>query len=153
MPFQSTVDVHMILRRPDGWVLLAERAGGYASGLLNVPGGKLEAGEDVVTAAVREAREELAVDIDPADVQMVSVIHQRNPDGETRVGFFFATDTWSGQPVNAEPDKCGGLVWADPTDLPAHTIAYSAEGLLAAAAGESFRVYGWADGQDHITFG
>jgi 8-oxo-dGTP pyrophosphatase MutT (NUDIX family) len=59
--YRSVVDVHLILQR-NGQVLLAERAGtGYADGWLNVPGGKLENGETVLDAAIREAREEVGV--------------------------------------------------------------------------------------------
>jgi 8-oxo-dGTP pyrophosphatase MutT (NUDIX family) len=144
MPYLSVVDVHLILERADGHVLLAERAGtGYADGLLNVPGGKLEDGEDVRTAAIREAREELGVVVDPGDTRYVCVVHHRNPGEEARVGFFFATSVWAGEPVNAEPDKCAGLLWADPDDLPGHTIAYSAAGVRAYREGSAFVLHGW----------
>ena len=47
MVYRPVSDVHLILERPEGQVLLAERANtGYADGLVNVPpGGKLEDGE------------------------------------------------------------------------------------------------------------
>lgn len=144
---RSVVDVHMILERSDGLVLLAERAGGYASGCLNVPGGKLEDGEDALTAAVREAHEELRVRVDPAHVRGVAVVHHRSPDdGHSRVGFFFATPTWDGDPTNAEPDKCGGLIWVDPDRLPANTITYTAAGIRAYRAGTPVGLDGWNPG-------
>lgn len=146
MTLRSVVDVHMILRRRDGQILLAQRAGtGYADGRWNVPGGKLEAGEDVLTAAIREAREEVGVEIDPGDVRFVTVVHHRNPGGEARVGFFFTTDRWRGEPFNAEPDKCSELIWIDPDVPPPDTIAYSSTGLAQLRSGLPFTLDGWSD--------
>ena len=143
MIYRGVVDGHRILQR-NGQVLLAERAGtGYADGWLNVPGGKLENGETVLDAAIREAREEVGVHVDPRDVRFVTVIHHSNPDGETRVGFFFATDVWQGEPVNAEPHKCARLVWTDPHQLPVNTISYSATGVSQLHNGSAFTLDGW----------
>ena len=155
MIYRPVVDVHMILERADGRVLLAERANtGYADGLVNVPGGKLEAGEDVRAAAIREAREEVGVDIDPEQARFVAVVHHRAPSGEGRVGFFFATSTWDGEPVNAEPHKCAGIQWADPDHLPLHTIAYGAAGLRAYRSARPFALDGWdPDGPSELAIG
>jgi 8-oxo-dGTP diphosphatase len=143
--YRSVVDVHLILWNGHGRVLLAERAGtGYADGWVHVPGGKLEDGETAQEAAIREAREELGVEVDPADVEFVTVVHHRSPEGETRVGFFFTTRTWTGNPVNAEPDKCARLLWADPATLPDDTWPYSRAGLAQLAPGGlPYTVDGW----------
>ena len=67
--YRTIVDVYVLLRRPDGMILLLERSGtGYADGQLCPPSGYLEAGESVVQGAIREAREETGVLIDPADL-------------------------------------------------------------------------------------
>lgn len=140
----SPVDVHLILIRADGWVLLAERRNtGYADGLLNLPSGKLEEGEDVRAAVIREAREEIAVRIDDTDLRCASVLHHRSPGGNGRVGFFFAAERWHGEPVNAEPHKCAQLRWADPDALPPETVSYTAAGLRAFRAGRTFDLHGW----------
>jgi 8-oxo-dGTP diphosphatase len=144
-PYRTVVDVHLILQRPDGRVLLAQRAGtGYADGQWGVPGGKLDADEDVITAAIREAHEELGVHVDPDDVQCVTVIHHRNPGAEGRVGFFFRTHTWKGEPHNAEPHKCSGITWADLEHLPDPMIGYSLAALRQLhPQGRTFIIDGW----------
>lgn len=144
-PYRAVVDVHLILQRPDGRVLLAQRAGtGYADGQWGVPGGKLDADEDVITAAIREAHEELGVHVDPDDVQYVTVIHHRNPGAEGRVGFFFRTHTWNGEPHNAEPHKCSGITWADLEHLPDPMIGYSLAALRQLHPhGRTFILDGW----------
>jgi 8-oxo-dGTP diphosphatase len=78
------------------------------------------------------------------DVEFVTVVHHRSPQGETRVGFFFTTRTWTGEPVNAEPDKCAGLLWADPAALPGSTWPYSRAGLeQLASGGVGYTTDGW----------
>lgn len=141
--YTVVVDVMLILER-EGRVLLAERANtGYADGWYNLPSGKLEAGEDVASAIVRESREEIGIHLDRAAVRAVHVMHHRSPEGDTRVGWFFTADTWDGEPYNAEPHKCAGLVWAPSFSLPANTWPYTAAGLAQYQAGRPFSLHGF----------
>ncbi len=142
--YRSIVDVYVLLRRPDGMILLPERAGtGYADDQLCPPSGHLEAGESVVQGAIREAREETGVVIDPADLAFSHVIHYRTPEGQARIGFFFTAARWRGEPVNAEPGKCAGLRWADPASPPASTVPYTAAALAGITRGAPFGLGGW----------
>lgn len=144
MGYTALVDVHLILIR-EGELLLAERRGtGFADGQLNLPSGKLEAGEDLRSAMVREAREEIGLTLAPADVRLVCVVHYLLPGHEPRIGCFFRGDRWNGDPVNAEPDKCAGLFWVDPHRLPPTTVEYSAAGINAYLAGVPYVAPGWA---------
>ncbi|GAB2871620.1 NUDIX hydrolase [Streptomyces mayteni] len=137
------LDALIILERA-GQVLLAERADtGYADGLLNLPSGKVEHGESVVAAAIREAREEVGVDLDPHALRIVHTMHYRTPEGAPRVGFFFATARWDGTPHNAEPHKCAGLFWHDPHRLPTTVVRYNALGIGHYLRGEPASVHGW----------
>jgi 8-oxo-dGTP pyrophosphatase MutT (NUDIX family) len=142
--YRSIVDVYVLLRRRDGKVLLLERAGtGYADGQLCPPSGHLEAGESVVQGAIREAREETGVCIDPADLAFSHVVHHRNPEGQARIGFFFTATRWEGEPVNREPQKCAGLQWADPVRPPANTVPYTAAALTSITREAPFCLDGW----------
>jgi 8-oxo-dGTP diphosphatase len=142
-PPHTHIDVMVILER-DGQILLAERSGtGYADGLLNLPSGKTEPGESVCQAAVREAYEEVGVRIDPAALRCVHVMHHLNPEGAARVGWYFATSQWDGEPFNAEPHKCAGVSWHRPDELPANTVPYNAHGITQYIKGDPFSVHGW----------
>ena len=142
--YRSVVDVYVLLRRRDGRILLLERSGtGYADGQLCPPSGHLENGESVTSCAVREAAEEVGVDIDPADLAFAHVVHHRNPEGQGRVGFFFTTTRWKGEPANCEPHKCAGLQWADPASPPASTVPYTAAALAQITRQVPFSVDGW----------
>lgn len=142
--FRSIVDVHVILRRSDGRILLLERAPGlYGAGRLHLPSGHLEAAEPLHHGATREAWEEVGVRIDPAGLDMVALIHHQQTADHTRIGVFFAATQWHGDPYNKEPDKCAGLSWADPRELPHTTIEYPAEGIRTWVERSVYGVHGW----------
>ena len=57
-----------ILLRKEGKILLIRRKGtGYRDGWYSMPSGHLEKGEAISAAAVREAREEVGIRIDPVE--------------------------------------------------------------------------------------
>ncbi|WP_433664683.1 NUDIX hydrolase [Nocardia sp. CA-128927] len=142
--YRSIVDVHIVLWR-DGLVLLGERANtGFGDGCLNLPSGHLEEGESVIDGAIREAKEEIGITVAPQDLRFAHVMHHRGDSGSSRVGFFFEAVHWEGVPVNMEPAKCAGLVWADPKCLPSNTIPYQAAGVVNCHQGESFALDGWS---------
>ncbi|MEU9190141.1 NUDIX domain-containing protein [Streptomyces sp. NPDC048484] len=141
---RSVVDVYVLLRRVDGAILLMERANtGYADGQLCPPSGHLEEGESVIAGAIREAAEEVGVDLTEAELGFAHVVHHRNADEEGRIGFFFVADTWRGEPINREPHKCARLLWADPTNPPENTVPYTAAALSQISKQQPFSLDGW----------
>lgn len=85
MHHTSYVDVLLLLVR-DEHVLLAERANtGYADGQWNLPSGKLEKGENLLDAILRQAREEIQVELRRAALRMVTSVHNLNPEGDARM--------------------------------------------------------------------
>jgi 8-oxo-dGTP pyrophosphatase MutT (NUDIX family)/Ser/Thr protein kinase RdoA (MazF antagonist) len=140
------VDVHLILRRDTSQgpeVLLSRRAGQvYAAGLWHLPSGRLDGPhEDVVTALVREAREETSVIIDPADVRAAVFVHHRSPGGSSRTGVFFDVRRWQGDARIAEPHLCDAMEWTRLDDLPAAMVAYCRAGLDAYQAGARLAIH------------
>lgn len=143
MPDRHLIDVHVLLIR-DAELLLTRRRGGSFHGMWHLPSGKLDAGEDALTAAAREAEEEVGVMIDPNDLTHVHTIHVSGSGPEPRLGLFFATSQWIGEPTNREPEKCSGLGWYDLHSLPADLIDYPAAGIQAYCHGHSFSITGWS---------
>ncbi|WP_369203268.1 phosphotransferase [Streptomyces sp. PU-14G] len=140
------VDVHLILRRGDTAcpeILLSRRAGPvYASGLWHLPSGHLDGPhEDVVTALVREAREETGIDIGPADVRAAVTVHHRSPGGAARTGFFFEVRRWGGTPRVREPQVRDAMSWFRLDDLAAPMVAYCRAGLDAYRRGAQLAVH------------
>jgi len=79
--FTFVAAVHLFLVGTDGAVLLLRRCNtGYEDGNWSVVAGHLDGSEEVKTAAIREAREEVGVTIDPADLAIVGVMHRKSTD-------------------------------------------------------------------------
>lgn len=83
-------------------VFLSEKRRGFGVGFLNGYGGKAAAGEDVRTAAVRELREEAAVDADPKRLQKVAVVDFFDGDEHIFECHVFFLAEWRGDPEETE---------------------------------------------------
>lgn len=142
-PYRSIVDALIVLVRGHK-VLLAKRQGtGYADGAWNLPSGKLDDGETVSQAAVREGLEEVGVRIAEDNLRFVHLMHYRNARGDARIGVFFQVLGWDGEPYNAEPHKCERIQWWPLGQLPAETYPYTAEGIMAYIRGKHYSAVGW----------
>lgn len=118
------IAAYVILER-DGKILMARRFNtGYADGQYQMPSGHVEANEYPAEAAVREAKEEVGVDIDGNNLEFIHASYRLNQvDGAgDYVDFFFKSAKWSGDPYNAEPNKCDGLIWVPIDELPNNTV-------------------------------
>jgi 8-oxo-dGTP diphosphatase len=133
------VDLHLILRQGDRILLGLRSNTGFADGLYHLPAGHLEDGETVTVGAIREAREELGVDIDPADLHLAHVMHNRCG----RLSLFFEVARWSGDIVNAEPHKCKALDWFTVDRLPSNMVRYAMVALDLIRNGSTLGLYGW----------
>lgn len=144
MVHRHLVDVHVLLVR-GGEVLLSRRrdADPRFDGRWHLPAGKVDAGESVLDAAVREAAEEVGVRVDPAALRHVHTLHITGSGLEPRLGLFFEVTRWAGEPVNREPGKCSALAWFPLTALPDDLIDYPAAGLRGYLSGTTFGLAGW----------
>lgn len=139
--FTMPVAVHLFLIRGDEVLLLRRANTGYEDGSYSVIAGHLDGGEEIVAAAVREAREEASISIARSAISVVGVMHRRASD--ERIDFFVAASTWAGEIVNAEPHKCDELSWHSLDALPANTIPYIRRALANYRRGVWFDSYGW----------
>ncbi|MCX4095798.1 NUDIX hydrolase [Nocardia sp. alder85J] len=145
MQYTSFVDVHILLARDNGEILLARRADtGFADTLWNLPSGKLEEGEDLETAVIRETYEEVGVSLERDDVELVTTVHILPSNGSgARIGFFFRATAWPGEPHNAEPHKCSEIGWFPAGELPADMVPYSRAGIRQWIDGKPLGLLGW----------
>lgn len=135
-------DVHLLLIDQQGRALFGRRVNtGYQDGAYHLPSGHLEAGESMVAALVREAKEEIGLTISAEAVRFAHVMHNSSSGG--RVAFFFLVQDWDNDPANMEPDKCDDLAWFSLDALPDRMIPYCREAMQHIAAERQFSVYGW----------
>lgn len=131
---------YVFLRRGEEVLLQLRADTGYMDGHWAAgAAGHVEAGESVLSAAAREAREELGVRIAPADLQPLTSVHRT--DGtlrpiEQRVDWFFAAQRWQGRPRALEPAKCADLRWFPFAQLPSPVPAYELAVLQRWATGD-----------------
>ena len=116
--------VYIVLRRDDGQVFLMRRFNtGYCDGQYSLPAGHLDGNESSVTAAIREAKEEAGVDIEPKNLKLVHVMHRMAQERDhERMDLYFEATEWAGEPDNLEPHKCDHVCWSSPADLPEQII-------------------------------
>ena len=109
-----------------------------------LPGGKVEGGEPPTSAAVREAKEEIGVTIHEKDLEAVHVMY-RAPHDESGewVDFFFKTSVWTGEPSNAEPEKCDKLEWFSYQSLSEAIPPYIVIALRNSRAGIIYSEVDW----------
>lgn len=136
---RAPVAVHLLLTRGAEVLLLRRFNTGYEDGRFSVPAGHLDGGETVVAAGIREAREEIGVSIDPADVRIVQVMHRFAE--EERIDYVVAANRWSGEIRNREPEKCDLLAWHPIDALPVNTIPYVAHAIRCWREGVAFTTF------------
>ncbi len=101
--------------RDDGRVLLASRTKAPSDGLFSLPGGRVEPGESLRDAAIREVMEEIGIAIELVGFADHAEIIERDESG-LRVHYVvccFAARWISGEPQTGP--EAGEILWADDT--------------------------------------
>lgn len=107
------VAVFLILEK-DGKYLFSQRMNtGYRDGFYTFPSGHVDIGEKPLTALVREAKEEILIDINESDLQFVHALFER----DNYADYYFKVKKWIGEPINGEPEKCGEIKWTTVAEL------------------------------------
>jgi len=95
----------------DGQLLINQR--GRKSdpnyGLYDLPGGFVDYGESAYTCAIREAKEETTVQLEPNDLELLAVYHNDYNLGISSVDIVFLVRHWQGE-FKADDDSAA-LIW------------------------------------------
>jgi 8-oxo-dGTP diphosphatase len=138
--------VYLVLIRGDK-ILLTQRCNtGFQDGKYSFPAGHLSGDEETFKQAVlREAKEEIGVEVNPADLQLVHVMHrkQSEPINERRVNLFFMANRWKGKPKIKEPDRCNDLQWFGFDNLPENIIPYIRQSIECFRNKTAYSEYGF----------
>ncbi|MDE5766439.1 MAG: NUDIX domain-containing protein, partial [Clostridia bacterium] len=128
--------VLMLLKTVDGKtkVLLQRRQNtGFMDGLWDLScSGHVEHGENMSQAAVREAKEELGVDISPDKIKFFVLVHKREDERDlTYCNPYFVCSEFAGEPRICEAHKCSEIKWFDLDNLPDDLIDDRKQALKA----------------------
>lgn len=122
--------IHMIITKEDK-VLVQKRKGSKLwPGYYALPAGHIDEGENQYDALVREAKEELGININLEKIINSYAVLRRDYfeiDGkklEPYIDFYFEIKEYDGIPKIMEEDKCDELFWADINNLPEPFINY-----------------------------
>ena len=129
---EDKTEVLLQLRKNTGWM----------DGYWDVGAcGHVEEGESLVQAAIREAKEELCIDVLPENVEFVSVNHTKLE--EVYYSFYVKIKDYDGEITIGEPHKCEKLQWFDLENLPENMIPIRKSALDDYKNGIIYNELGW----------
>lgn len=109
--------VSFILTKGNKILLFYRMDGYFKNGWWVLPAGHIEPGETATQTVIREAKEELGINVDIKDIEFAHIIH--NLTGENkRIDFYFFIKKFSGNIQNIEPLKCTKMCFFDKDNLP-----------------------------------
>lgn len=118
--FKCPITVGVILINDDNEILFQKRSNtGYMDGMYALVSGHLEKNESMTSAIVREVKEEVNLDIMESNVSFACIIRKKNDD---YINSYFKCNTFSGEIVNNELNKCSELKWFSIESLPDNII-------------------------------
>jgi 8-oxo-dGTP diphosphatase len=142
MPRFTLIASGYVLIIREGKILLMRRYNtGFEDGKYALPSGHLEPHETIRACAIREAKEEIGITIQPKDIELAHVMHRKNED--ERIDYFFAVHAWEGEIMNAEPDKCDDLQWFPLDALPTNIIPYVKTAIRHIQNKQIYSEFGW----------
>lgn len=136
------VAAYVLLRDGDKVAFVLREHTGWMDNHYGLPSGKVEKNEPYTVAAIREAYEEVGVQIAAEHLHHAITIYRRAPDSDW-VDVYFEVDKWQGEVINAEPEKHSALEWLTITNLPENVIPAVRYALEQIAVGASFAEEGW----------
>ena len=146
---KAVTAVYLILMQGMDEVLLMLRQNtGYQDGSWGLPAGHLEGDELPKVALIREAKEEIGIDITEEDLELVHTSFRPAHDlTGPRIDLYFLANRQSTEqtPKNGEPEKCAELAWFPIGDLPVNTMPHEEHALACFDSGGAGEAYSELD--------
>ena len=140
----KAIPASYLLLEKGGKILISRRYNtGYHDGKYHLPAGHVDEGEMPSEALIREAKEEVGIDILPSDLELVHISYRpKHDETDNRVDFFFRVRKWNGEVRNIEPDKCDDLKWVSLDALPKNTNPVVQDAIKCIRKGIFFKELG-----------
>jgi len=124
-------------------ILLQKRMNtGYMDGYWDFSAsGHVEDNEPMRMATVREAKEEIGIDVKIEDLEPMTVIHKNT--GKIYYNGYFKATKWKGEPIVNEPEKCEEIKWFKIKDLPENVIEDRVQAIKNYQNNICYSEFGW----------
>lgn len=111
-------------------VLIVQRvATDFMGGIYELPSGKVDEGEDLETALVREVAEETGLKVTEI-IQHLGNFDYTSKSGKTTRQFNFLVKVESLDKITLNAEEHSAHAWIDPSTLPAYPVTDSASGII-----------------------
>lgn len=138
------VTVQIVLIKKNKILLMKRFNTGYEDGKYCLPGGHVEKGEEIKQAGIREAKEELGIDIKNEDLEVKHVLYRKVKDN-AYVDFILICKEWSGEIKINEKDKCNEIRWIYINKLPSNIIPFIKKIFTEEHKEKYYISYGWEE--------
>lgn len=137
----ASVNAHLILKQEAKILLHLRKNTGYCDGMWSLVAGHVEDDESATEGMIREVREEIGLDLYPAQIQVVHIMHRKT--NRLNIDVFFDCRSWQGNIQNLEPEKCEKLEFFPINSLPPNIVDYHAQALTSILDGIFYSEMGW----------
>ena len=144
--FTTRAAVYVLLEKDNKILMFKRKNTNWFDGFYNVPCGHIDGHETMVTAAVREVKEEVGVDIIPENLKFMQVVHRVSKNKDDYIEYveaYFKVNKWQGEPYIAEEEFGEELNWFEINKLPENTLPYTKEAIQSVLKGDYYSEYGW----------
>jgi ADP-ribose pyrophosphatase YjhB (NUDIX family) len=134
---------HLILQREQQILLIHRPNDQRYSGRYDLPADYRTGTEANTAAAVRAAKLELGIEVDPADMEFAAMTQGLHPDGTEHYDFYFRVSHWTGEPRLTSLHRGTEAGWARLDHLPANMTPRTKLGLEISLGGIPYVEYGF----------
>jgi 8-oxo-dGTP pyrophosphatase MutT (NUDIX family) len=138
--FTSRMAVYLILKKNNQILLTLRQNTGWSDGLYSLASGHVEKNESIKLAMIREAKEEIGICIKPENLNLVHIMQHKCD--KHYIDFYFQCETYQGEPLNCEPEKCGDVRFFHKNNLPDNLVGNVRQALTLIGTGSNYSEYG-----------
>lgn len=115
---------------------------GWMDGFYSFPAGAIDGNETLISAAIRETKEEVGIEIKSCHLKLFHTMHCLTERNEW-LGMYFVAKNWKGTPKIMEPEKHEEIKWFKINTLPSNTIPYVKQAIKNYLKQRPFSDFGW----------